>query len=126
MIDMAGSCKLHENTDVLPDEYGLSRLMRSNMNCLDKQHILMREEEQYCLQLVPQMSVHSLCVKNYPQLAIERGYPVDVAITMMIKGKRISSGMFKEDEIARGNMKAFIGAYIIAHLFPVLRAGPSF
>ena len=83
MIDK-GRIVLHENTDVLLDEYGLIKADEKQYELLDKQHILKVKKEQYgysCL-----TDERAFYVENYPQLAIERG-SVDKVITMMIKGE---------------------------------------
>ena len=82
MIDK-GRIVLHENTDVLLDEYGLIKADEKQYELLDKQHILKVKKEQYgysCL-----TDERAFYAENYPQLAIERG-SVDKVITMMIKG----------------------------------------
>ena len=83
MIDK-GRIVLHENTDVLLDEYGLIKADEKQYELLDKQHILKVKKEQYgysCL-----TDERAFYAENYPQLAIERG-SVDKVITMMIKGE---------------------------------------
>ena len=83
MIDK-GRIVLHENTDVLLDEYGLIKADEKQYELLDKQHILKVKKEQYgysCL-----TDERAFYAENYPQLAIERG-SVDNVITMMIKGE---------------------------------------
>ena len=83
MIDK-GQIVLHENTDVLLDEYGLIKADEKQYELLDKQHILKVKKEQYgssCL-----TDERAFYAENYPQLAIERG-SVDKVITMMIKGE---------------------------------------
>lgn len=83
MIDK-GRIVLHENTDVLRDEYGLIKADEKQYELLDKQHILKVKKEQYgysCL-----TDERAFYAENYPQLAIERG-SVDKVITMMIKGE---------------------------------------
>ena len=79
-----GRIVLHENTDVLLDEYGLIKADEKQYELLDKQHILKVKKEQYgysCL-----TDERAFYAENYPQLAIERG-SVDKVITMMIKGE---------------------------------------
>ena len=83
MIDK-GRIVLHENTDVLLDEYGLIKADEKQYELLDNQHILKVKKEQYgysCL-----TDERAFYAENYPQLAIERG-SVDKVITMMIKGE---------------------------------------
>ena len=82
MIDK-GQIVLHENTDVLLDEYGLIKADEKQYELLDKQHILkVREQYGYsCL-----TDERAFYAENYPQLAIERG-SADKVITMMIKGE---------------------------------------
>lgn len=79
-----GRIVLHENTDVLLDEYGLIKADEKQYELLDKQYILKVKKEQYgysCL-----TDERAFYAENYPQLAIERG-SVDKVITMMIKGE---------------------------------------
>ena len=76
-----GRIVLHENTDVLLDEYGLIKADEKQYELLDKQHILKVKKEQYgysCL-----TDERAFYAENYPQLAIERG-SVDKVITMMM------------------------------------------
>ena len=83
MIDK-GRIVLHENTDVLLDEYGLIKADEKQYELLDKQHILKVKKEHYgysCL-----TDERAFYAENYPQRAIERG-SVDKVITMMIKGE---------------------------------------
>ena len=58
MIDK-GQIVLHENTDVLLDEYGLIKADEKQYELLDKQHILKVKKEQYLsYSCLTQMSVH--------------------------------------------------------------------
>lgn len=85
MIDK-GRIVLHENTDVLLDEYGLIKADEKQYEVLDKEHILRVKKEHYgysCL-----TDEKAFYMENYPGLAIERG-SVDEVITMMIKGEAL-------------------------------------
>lgn len=85
MIDK-GRIVLHENTDVLLDEYGLIKADEKQYETLDKHHILRIKKEQFgysCL-----TDERAFYAENYPHLAIERG-SVDEVITMMIKGEAV-------------------------------------
>ena len=65
MIDK-GRIVLHENTDVLLDEYGLIKADEKQYELLDKQHILKVKKEQYgysCL-----TDERAFYAENYPHL----------------------------------------------------------
>ncbi len=81
-----GKIILHEDTDVLLDEYALLKADASQFAVLDKTYLLYTKEEGYgycCL-----TNKRQFYVENYPTLAIEKG-SIDGVITMMIKGERI-------------------------------------
>lgn len=85
MIDK-GRIVLHENTDVLLDEYGLIKADEKQYEALDKQHILRVKKEPFgysCL-----TDARAFYMENYPGVAVERG-SVDEVITMMIKGETL-------------------------------------
>lgn len=85
MIDK-GKIVLHENTDVLLDEYGLLKVDERQYEVLDKQHILRVKKENFgysCL-----TDEKGFYMENYPQIAVEKG-SVDEAITMMVKGESL-------------------------------------
>lgn len=85
MIDK-GKIVLHENTDVLMDEYGLLKVDERQYEVLDKQHILRVKKENFgysCL-----TDEKGFYMENYPQIAVEKG-SVDEVITMMVKGESL-------------------------------------
>lgn len=81
-----GKIVLHENTDVLLDEYGLIKADEKQYETLDKAHILRVKKEPYgysCL-----TDEKAFYMENYPGLAVEHG-SVDEVITMMVKGEAL-------------------------------------
>ena len=81
-----GKIVLHENTDVLLDEYGLIKADEKQYEALDKAHILRVKKEHYgysCL-----TDEKAFYMENYPGLTVERG-SVDEVITMMVKGEAL-------------------------------------
>lgn len=78
-----GKIILHEDTDVLLDEYALMKMDEQQYRNLDKRHILRYRKESYgysCL-----TGQRRYYAENYPELAIEKG-SIDNVITMMIRG----------------------------------------
>ncbi len=85
MID-DGKIVLHEETDVLLDEYALLKVTPQQYGRLDKTAILRQKRESFgysCL-----TSQKRFYQENYPDVAIEKG-SIDEVITMMIKGEAI-------------------------------------
>lgn len=83
MID-GGKIILHEETDVLLDEYGVLKLTEEQYEKLDKEHILAWKKEGFgvsCLTAQKQFYM-----ENYPGIVIEKG-SIDKAITIMIRGE---------------------------------------
>lgn len=83
MID-GGKIILHEETDVLLDEYGVLKLTDEQYEKLDKEHILACKREGFgvsCLTAQKQFYM-----ENYPGIVIEKG-SIDKAITIMIRGE---------------------------------------
>ncbi|WP_049730351.1 ABC transporter ATP-binding protein [Dorea sp. D27] len=83
MID-GGKIILHEETDVLLDEYGVLKLTDEQYEKLDKEHILAWKKEGFgvsCLTAQKQFYM-----ENYPGIVIEKG-SIDKAITIMIRGE---------------------------------------
>lgn len=81
-----GRIILHEDTDVLLDEYALLKMDERQYDMLDKQYILRCRKESFgysCL-----TSQKRYYMENYPKLTIEKG-TVDSVITMMIRGARV-------------------------------------
>ena len=82
MIDQ-GKIILHEETDVLLDEYGMMKVTEEQYRNLDKRHILRYKKESYGYSLLTDKKQYYL--ENYPQIVMEKGN-IDELITMMIRG----------------------------------------
>ena len=77
---------MHENTDVLMDEYGLIKADEKQFAALDKQYLLRVKKEPFgysCL-----TGEKEYYMENYPGLTVERG-SLDEVITMMVKGEKL-------------------------------------
>lgn len=84
MIDR-GKIILHEETDVLLDEYGMMKVTEEQYRDLDKRHILRYKKESYGYSLLTDKKQYYLA--NYPQIVMEKGN-IDELITMMIRGNK--------------------------------------
>ena len=82
MIDQ-GKIILHEETDVLLDEYGIMKVTEEQYRDMDKRHILRYKKEHYGYSLFTDKKQYYM--ENYPQIVIEKGN-IDELITMMIRG----------------------------------------
>ena len=85
MIDN-GKMVLHEDTDVLLDDYALLKIDDSQYENIDRRYILCVRKEAYgysCL-----TNEKQYYIENYPQTAIEKG-SIDNVITLMVKGDKI-------------------------------------
>ena len=82
MIDQ-GKIILHEETDVLLDEYGMMKVTEEQYRDLDKKHILRYKKESYGYSLLTDKKQYYM--ENYPQIVMEKGN-IDELITMMIRG----------------------------------------
>lgn len=83
MID-GGKIIMHEDVDVLLDEYALLKLSERQYADMDKQYILKRKKENYgycCL-----TNQKRYYMENYSGIAVEKG-SIDNVITMMIRGE---------------------------------------
>ena len=81
MIDNGGII-LHEDTDVLLNEYGLLKVTEEQFGKLDQTHLLKTKKENFgysCL-----TNQRQFYQDNYPSVVIERG-SIDEVITMMTK-----------------------------------------
>ncbi|MEZ3447067.1 MAG: ABC transporter ATP-binding protein [Lachnospiraceae bacterium] len=77
-----GKIVLHEDTDVLLNEYGLLKVTKEQYAQLDRTHLLKTREENFgysCL-----TKERQFYQDNYPSVVIERG-SIDEVITMMTK-----------------------------------------
>ena len=85
MIDN-GKMILHEDTDVLLDDYALLKIDDLQYENIDKRYILRVRKEAYgynCL-----TNAKQYYIENYPQIAIEKG-SIDNVITLMVKGEKV-------------------------------------
>ena len=84
MID-EGKIVMHEETDVLLNEYGLLKAREDQYEKLDKSYIIRSKKENFgysCL-----TNEKQFYEENYPDVVIERG-SIDELIMMMIRGER--------------------------------------
>ncbi|MDE6642357.1 MAG: ABC transporter ATP-binding protein [Acetatifactor sp.] len=78
-----GKIILHEDTDILLDEYALLKVEEQQYEALDKRYILRRKKESYGYSCLTDQKHYYM--ENYPKLAIEKG-SIDNVVTMMIRG----------------------------------------
>ena len=78
-----GKIILHEDTDVLLDEYAMLKVDEEQYHKLDKQYLLRSRKEAYGYSCLTDQKRYYM--KNYPGIAIEKG-SIDEVITMMIRG----------------------------------------
>ena len=84
MID-EGKIVMHEDTDVLLNEYGLLKVREEQYEKLDKSYIIRSKKENFgysCL-----TNEKQFYEENYPDVVIEKG-SIDELIMMMIRGER--------------------------------------
>ena len=84
MID-EGKIVMHEDTDVLLNEYGLLKAREEQYEILDKSYIIRSKKENFgysCL-----TNEKQFYEENYPDVVIEKG-SIDELIMMMIRGER--------------------------------------
>lgn len=80
-----GKIILHEDTDVLIDEYGVLKVTKEQYEKLDKEHILCMVSDKYgCTCLTDQKQYYA---ENYPDIVIEKSN-IDEVITLMLGSKR--------------------------------------
>lgn len=80
-----GKVLLHEDTDVLLDEYGILKVTKEQYEAMDKSFLVYRRKEEFgysCLTKEKQFYM-----ENYPDIVVEKG-SVDGVMTMMIRGER--------------------------------------
>ena len=80
-----GKVILHEDTDVLLDEYGILKVTKEQYEAMDKSFLVCRRKEELgysCLTKEKQFYM-----ENYPDIVVEKG-SVDGVMTMMIRGER--------------------------------------
>ena len=81
-----GQIILHEDTDILLNEYGLIKADASQYEKLEKEYILSVRKEAFgyaCL-----TNQRQYYMENYPDLVVEKG-TLDEVITMMIGGEKL-------------------------------------
>lgn len=83
LID-GGKVILHEETDVLLDQYGILKVTREQYETLDKSFILRQREEEFGFSCLTKEKQFYL--ENYPDVIVEKG-SVDGVMTMMIRGE---------------------------------------
>lgn len=80
-----GKIILHEETDVLIDEYGVLKVTQEQYEKLDKAHILCMKSDKYgCTCLTNQKQYY---IENYPDIVIEKS-SIDEVITLMLGSKK--------------------------------------
>ncbi len=80
-----GKVILHEDMDVLLDEYGILKVTKEQYEAMDKSFLVYRRKEEFgysCLTKEKQFYM-----ENYPDIVVEKG-SVDGVMTMMIRGER--------------------------------------
>lgn len=85
MIDH-GSIVLHEETDVLLDNYGLLKVDETQYRSLDKTYLLRRKKESFGYSLLT--GQRQFYQENYPGIVAEKG-GIDDVILMMTKGEEL-------------------------------------
>lgn len=81
-----GQIILHEETDVLLDEYGVIKATEEQYAQMDKAYILLQKRESYGYSLLTAQKQFYL--ENAPELTIEKG-TIDRIMEMMIKGEAV-------------------------------------
>lgn len=80
-----GTIVLHEETDVLFDEYGILKVSKEQFETLDKQYILRTLKEPFGYSCLTKEK--RFYAENYPDITIERGN-IDNTIITMIRGEK--------------------------------------
>ena len=84
MIDN-GKIVLHEETNVLLDEFGVLKVTEAQYDTLDKAYIMSKKKESFGYALLTREK--KFYQENYPDIAIEKA-GIDQIITLLISGKR--------------------------------------
>ena len=84
MID-SGKIVLHEETNVLLDEFGVLKVTGEQYETLDKAYIMSKKKEAFGYALLTREK--KFYQENYPEVAIEKA-GIDQIITMLISGTR--------------------------------------
>lgn len=82
LIDQ-GKIRLHEDTDVLLDQYGILKVTESEFAALDKQYILVYCKEDFGYRCLTDQKQYYM--ENMPQIVIEKG-TIDEVMKTMLKG----------------------------------------
>lgn len=83
-----GEIYLHEDTDVLLDEYGVLKITKEQYASLDKTYLLSVKEETFgCECLTNQRQYYA---ENYPDIIIEKSH-IDDILTLTILGKQLTN-----------------------------------
>ena len=82
-----GEIQLHEDTDVLLDQYGILKVTKEQYAALDKSCLLAVKEETFgCICLTSQKQYY---LSNYPDIIVEKSH-IDDILTLMILGKQLT------------------------------------
>ena len=84
MIDN-GKIVLHEDTNVLLDEFGVLKVTEAQYEALDKAYVMSKKKEAFGFALLTREK--KFYQENYPELAIEKA-GIDQIITLLISGTR--------------------------------------
>ena len=85
MID-EGKILLHEEMDVLLDEYALLKVTQEQYREMDQTYLLRRKKEEFGYSCLTDQKQFYL--DNYPQITVEKGN-MDELIMMMIRGEKV-------------------------------------
>lgn len=81
-----GKIMLHEETDVLLDDYGLLKMSEEQYQKLEKEYLLRVKKEDFGYAVLTNQK--RFYQENYPEIVIEKG-SIDELIMMMIRGEAI-------------------------------------
>lgn len=81
-----GRIVLHEDTDVLLDQYAVLKADEEQYAALDKEYVIRHRREKYGYRILTNQRQYY--VENYPQLIIEKA-GIDEVITMMARGEAV-------------------------------------
>ena len=81
-----GKIVLHEETNVLLDEYGVLKVTEEQFAKLEKGYILCSKKEPHGYSCLTNQKQFYL--ENYPEIVVERG-TIDAMIMMMIRGAAV-------------------------------------
>ena len=84
MID-GGQIVLHEDTNVLLDEYGVLKVTEEQYGALDKAYIISKKKEVFGYAVLTREK--QFYMENYPEITVEKA-GIDQIITLLISGKR--------------------------------------